>query len=100
MVALCDEIASEDEQDDHRYGARGVVSRTAGDAYQARRRGFPAITVSCANALDYVPRHHQAADTPDNLDPGALERAFGFCSELVELIDERIGPDVAASQKG
>ncbi len=28
----------------------------------------------------------------------ALERAFGFCSELIELIDERIGPNVAAAR--
>ena len=95
LVALCDQVAADDEQDDRRYGARSVVARVAGDAYRARARGFPAVTVTCANGLDYVPRHHQPTDTPENLDPAALERAFGFCSELVELIDERIGPQLA-----
>jgi hypothetical protein len=94
LVALCDRIASEDEEDDGRYRARPLVYRSAGDGYHARARGFPAITVSCANALDYAPHHHRATDTPDNLDAAALERAFGFCSELVELIDERIGPEL------
>jgi hypothetical protein len=28
------------------------------------------------------------------VDHQALERAYGFCSELIELIDEEIGPDL------
>ena len=94
LVELCDQIVADDEADDRRYGARPLVARSAGDAHRARAKGYPALTVSCANALDYAPHHHRVSDTLDNLDPAALERAFGFCSELIELIDERIGPDV------
>jgi hypothetical protein len=74
--------------------ARGVVARSITDAYSARASGYPAISIGCLNAMDYVPTHHQHSDTPENIDPDALERAFNFCADLIELIDERIGPDL------
>ena len=82
LVELCEEIG----------GARPVVSRSVSDAHAARGRGYPAITISCLNALDYAPHYHQPTDTPERIDPDALERGSDFCAELVELIDERIGP--------
>jgi hypothetical protein len=94
LVELCDQIAGEDEADDRRYGARAYTARFATDAYAARVAGFPAVSVSCLGARDVAPHHHRASDTVENVDPDALERAFGFCSELIELIDERIGPDL------
>lgn len=96
LVALCDQIAEEDAEEG-RYGARRTVARRPGDAYAARTRGIPAITISCAGALDRTPHHHQPTDTPAGIDEQALDRAFGFCSELVELIDDEIGPDIAAT---
>lgn len=90
LVALCHEIRERDEEG--RFGARPMVSRLASDACIARMRGYPAIRISCLNALDYAPHYHQPTDTPDRIDPAALERAYGFCCELVELIDETIGP--------
>jgi hypothetical protein len=96
LVALCDQIAAEDAEEG-RYGARRVAARRPGDAYAARARGLPAISISCAGALDRAPHHHRPADTPDRIDERALERAFGFCSELVELVDERLGPAIAAT---
>jgi hypothetical protein len=94
LLELCDEIAERDEEEG-RFKARRLKSRGAGDAHAARSAGFPAVSISCLNALDYAPNHHRATDTPDQIDPDALERAYGFCSELIELIDERIGPDLA-----
>jgi hypothetical protein len=91
LKQLCDQIAREDA-DEGRYGAEPTTSRRPGDAYAARARGIPAITISCAPAPD----HHRATDTPDRIDRAALDRAFGFCSELIELIDEEIGPDIEA----
>jgi peptidase M28-like protein len=92
LVELCDQIAEEDAGGEGRYRARSYVSRSATDAHAARVAGFPAISVSCLGALDYARHHHRPSDTVENLDEDALERAFRFCSELVELIDERIGP--------
>jgi peptidase M28-like protein len=95
LLDLCDQIAEEDAADDGRYRARSYVSRGATDAYTARLAGFPAVSVSCRGALDYARHHHLPTDTPENIDPAALERAFGFCSELIELIDESLGPRLA-----
>ena len=48
--------------------------------------------MSCLNERGYAPDHHQPTDLPDRIEAEALERAFGFCSELIELIDDEIGP--------
>jgi hypothetical protein len=90
LTRLCDQIRDEDQGED-RYEAQRITARRASDAYAARVRGLPAITISCAPA----PHHHRHSDTPGEIDRAALERAFGFCSELIELIDEEVGPDVA-----
>lgn len=88
LVELCEELGEE-------HNARGIVARTVSDGYSARAASLPAISVGCLNAMDYVPTYHQATDTPENIDPAALERAFDFCAHLIELIDERIGPELA-----
>lgn len=92
LLDLCEQIADEDAEAEDRYGARSFVSRAISDSVPARGRGYAAVTVSCLNELDYAPHYHQGGDTAENLDPEALERAFRFCSELVELIDDEIGP--------
>jgi hypothetical protein len=83
LLSLCEEI-----------GGRGVVLRTLTDGYSMRSAGFPAVSIVCLNAMDYVPTFHQHDDVPENVDPEALERAFGFCCELIEAIDARVGPDL------
>jgi hypothetical protein len=94
LVALAGQIAEEDAEEG-RYNARPLAIRAVTDALAARRAGFPAITVTC-RAEDGTAAHlHRHSDTPDAIDPAALERAFGFCSELIELIDEEVGPDVS-----
>lgn len=95
LVELCREIADEDE-DANRFGAKPIVSRLTSDALVARTSGYPATTISCLNALDYMPDYHQPSDTPDRVEDAALERAFDFCSALIERIDERIGPELEA----
>jgi Iap family predicted aminopeptidase len=94
LIRLCKQLMEEDAEDG-RYGVRPMTARRTGDAYATRARGLPSITVSCAGALDRAPHHHRVTDTPENIDADALERAFGFCSELIELIDEEVGPDMA-----
>jgi hypothetical protein len=98
LVALCEQIAAEDAEEG-RYGARPIMVRSIDDALVARRARFPAMTVSCRGALDHPANLHRETDTPDQIDDEALARAFGFCSELIELIDEEIGPDVAAGTR-
>jgi Peptidase family M28 len=90
LHALCRQLDTED-RDEPRYRVEPTKLWRATDAYAARARHLAATTVSCAPA----PHHHQPDDTPGNIDREALERAFGFCSELIELIDEEIGPGIA-----
>jgi hypothetical protein len=94
LVGLCDQIAAEDAEDDDRYGARSIVSRSVTDAVPARGAGYAAVSISCLGERGYAPHYHQPTDVPENIEPEALDRAFGFCSELIELLDEEIGPEL------
>ena len=95
LVALCDQLRAEDADDPY-YRVEPIVSRTATDAHRARAKGYPAIAVGSTNELGYAPHYHQPTDTPDTLDPEALQKAYEFCCELVELIDEKVGPELEA----
>jgi len=95
LVALCHQLRDEDAEDPY-YGVEPVVSRIATDAHRARVAGYPAISIGCTNDLGYAPHYHQPSDTADTIEPEALQRAYEFCSELIELIDEKIGPEIGA----
>jgi hypothetical protein len=71
LVELCEGIAEDDEG----------VFEAGSFVYRAPPNRYPAITISCRPAEDEV-------------DDQALERAFGFCCELVERLDAAIGPDL------
>jgi hypothetical protein len=58
LIEMCEEIGD----------GRGMVSRNATDALMARAAGFPAITITSRNALDYAPHWHQPTDTPDRIE--------------------------------
>jgi hypothetical protein len=90
LVGLCEEVAEDDEE----AGAKPLVNRTQSDGGTTRARGYPAITITCRNVLDYVPDHHQATDTAGRVEQAALDRALGFCDELLERIDAQLGPEV------
>jgi Peptidase family M28 len=85
VVQLCDAIA-EDDEDEGAFGARRLVNRVPSDGYAARSAGLPATTISCRGRLDYVPAR---------VDREALERAEGFCIELIQRLDAEIGADIA-----
>jgi hypothetical protein len=86
LVQLCRAIA-EDDEDENAFGARPLVNRSPSDGYAARSAGLPAITISCRGRLDYVPAR---------VDAEAIERAEGFCAELIRRLDAEVGPDLAA----
>jgi hypothetical protein len=83
LVALGDQIAEDDESD----GPRSIVSRSASDAYAAGALGFPAISVTCRDRLDYA---------SGRVEEQAVERAQSFCVELLQRLDAEIGPSLAA----
>ncbi len=104
LVTLCEELVEDQEpdddddddsdgdDDDDRPVIRGMVARTTSDGYAARSAGFPAITITCKGRLDYTPGHHQRSDQPDRIDDEALQRAYEFTSELIERLDQTVGP--------
>jgi hypothetical protein len=89
LVQLCQAIA-EDDEDENAFGARAIVNRSASDGYAARSAGLPAITISCRGRLDYVPAR---------VDGEAVERAEGFCAELIRRLDAEVGPDLAGQDE-
>jgi len=89
-----DENADGGDEDDGRPAVRSMEARTSSDGYAARSAGFPAITITCKGRLDYTPGHHQRTDTPDRIDEEALERAYAFATELIERLDQTVGPDL------
>jgi hypothetical protein len=89
LIQLCEEVCEEIES------GRGMISRNATDALAARSAGFPAITITSRNSLDYAPHWHQPTDTPDRIDPEALDRTYDFCCALLERLDDSIGPELA-----
>ena len=86
LVQLCHSIA-EDDEDENAFGARPIVNRSPSDGYAARSAGLPAITISCRGRLDYAPAR---------VDSEAIERAEGFCAELIRRLDAEVGPELAA----
>ena len=97
LVELCEQIA-EDDGADGRFAARPIKSRANSDAHPARGRRFPAVSIRCVGPLGHAPDHHQPTDTPARLDEHSLERAAGFCAELIERVDGQIGPELAPAQ--
>jgi hypothetical protein len=95
LVELCAAIATADREDSDRYQARPLVHGLAGDSMPPHLAGFPATAITCRNDLNYVPERHTPNDTPDRVDPVALDRAHGFALELVRALDRDVGRRIA-----
>jgi hypothetical protein len=91
LVELCAAIATADRESSDRYQARPLAHGLAGDSMPPRVAGFPATAITCLNSLNYVRDRHTPNDTPDRVDPAALDRAHGFALELVRAIDREVG---------
>jgi hypothetical protein len=91
LVELCAAIATADREGSNRYNARPLAHGLAGDSMPPHAAGFPATAITCLNDLNYVPEYHTLNDTPDRVDPAALDRAHGFALELVRALDRDAG---------
>ena len=72
-----------------------VAGAPVSDALVPRSAGFPAITITARNAMDYAPHWHQPTDTPDRIDLESLNRTYDFCCALLERLDESVGAELA-----
>jgi hypothetical protein len=88
---LCDEICEEDRAGG--FAAQPMPELGLADAALAAQHGYRAIRIACLPEPTFAPEYHQPTDTPDRLEPAALERAFEFCSRLIKRIDERLVVD-------
>jgi hypothetical protein len=91
LIDLCAEIREEDREG--RLGAEPMLQLALADAAVAAREGYRAVRIACLPAPTFAPEYHLPTDTPDRLEPDAVERAIEFCSRLIERIDQRLGPD-------
>jgi hypothetical protein len=83
LRALCREAAAEDPG----LELTGHRGRGAGTALRARMAGIPAVAIGSLDALGLSPGAHQRADTPDSVDPGAIDRTVEVGLLLADGID-------------
>jgi peptidase M28-like protein len=84
LVAVCEAIAEDEEE----AGAGVVVNREASDGFAARAAGLPALTITCRDARGRAPARVEEV---------VLERAEGFCLELIRRLDAEIGAELSPS---
>jgi peptidase M28-like protein len=68
-----------------RFGTDGVIPLT---------RGFSSITICCADEYGRLPHYHRHSDTPDEIDPEAIDDAVDFTQKLIRRVDREIVPAI------
>lgn len=77
--------------------ARGLFNLHAtSSAYTARIEGYAAVSIGCRDEQGAIPHSHRQTDTAEQLDPKALESSYQYLCQLIEQIDEQIGPTLQA----
>jgi hypothetical protein len=74
-------------------GSERHVWRIGTDASVAASRGHAAITITCLNDRGRIEHSHRPSDTPENVDPAAVERATDTVERVVRLIDEAVATE-------
>jgi Peptidase family M28 len=83
LAQLCAEVATQDPT----LKLAPHHGRGAAPAFRARTARLPAISIGCLDEAGLPPRSHRADDTPDALEPGALDAALQSGLMLVDAID-------------
>ncbi len=91
LIELCGAIAEADAEGEGTYGAAPLANGWAGDSMPPRLARMRAIGITCRDANGIVVNRHQPTDTPEHVDPEALDRAHGFALELVRRLDADLG---------
>jgi len=74
-------------------GSERHVWRLGTDATAASSFGFAAITLTCLDEKGRIPHSHRPTDTPENVDPAAVEAATDTVERLVRLIDQAVAAE-------
>jgi Peptidase family M28 len=88
-IELCAAIAEADRDDrDRDTSAPSAVAHAfATDALPPRVGRFRSIGITCLDEDGYPPHYRLPSDTPETLDPAALDRAHSFALELIRALD-------------
>jgi hypothetical protein len=76
-----------------RAGSERHVWRVATDASAAASHGYAAITIACLDDHGRIPNSHRPGDTPENVDPAAVEAATATVERLVRFVDEAVATE-------
>jgi Peptidase family M28 len=71
-----------------RFGTDGVIPTA---------RGFSAISICSADDYGRIPNYHRASDSPERIEPEAVDQAIDFAEELVRRIDTELVPAIVPS---
>ncbi len=91
LAEICEAVADADREGEGRYRAAPLRHGVAADSLPPRLARYRATTVTCTNELGVVPGYHTALDTPERIDPEALERAHAFLADVVRTLDRDVG---------
>ena len=87
LTELCEAIAEGRRGDGGRPAATPLSHGLATDAFAAAARRYPATAITSLNpGVVIAPRVHTMDDTPERIDPAAVERAHSFTLELIGLL--------------
>jgi len=91
LVELCHAVAEASRESGGDLDASPIALATASDALPATLAGYPAITLwtLAENGLPGL-EYHTPGDTPDRLDPKAMERSHAFALALVRALDRDV----------
>jgi peptidase M28-like protein len=81
LVRLCESV-----------GSRPHVWRLGTDGVIPAMRGYSSITLCSLDRNGRIPNFHAKTDTPDRVEPDAVERATDFVEEVVRRIDAAMAP--------
>ena len=88
---LCEALSDGDEE------RRSLRLAPAGDSALTAAYGYPSLMLTAREDDEFVPAcHHTPADTPEALDPAAIEAVVRFAAEIVALLDR----DLARREAG
>lgn len=76
-----------------RTGSERHVWRVGTDASAAAAHGHPALTIACLDEHGRITRSHRPGDTPEHVDPDALERAVDTVERLVRSVDDAVAAE-------
>jgi hypothetical protein len=90
-------VAARLADDEPALGLEAQRGRGATPALAARFAGLPALSLGRVDELGLAPRSHTSQDTPDRLEPRAVDASVQLALMLIDAIDEDLGLVAAAA---